>query len=46
MTIKPGKITIVIGQEISTVGLTLQDVAAVREKAFDLMKGMISTHQG
>ncbi len=43
MTIKPGKITILIGQEISTLGLTLKDVVMVREKAFALMKNMITS---
>ena len=45
MSIKPGKITILIGQEISTEGLTLQDVSIVREKAFALMKEMIMSHK-
>ena len=45
MSIKPGKITILIGKEISTLGFTLQEVAVLREKAFSLMKEMIISQQ-
>lgn len=44
-TIKPGKIKIQVGQEISTVGLTLRDVTGLKEKTFALMKSMISSRQ-
>ena len=42
--VKPGKITVIIGDEISTQGLTLQDVSHIKEKVFTLMKNMISSH--
>ena len=42
--VKPGKITVIIGKEISTQGLTLQDVSHIKEKVFTLMKNMISSH--
>ena len=42
--VKPGKITVIIGEEISTQGLTLQDVSHIKEKVFTLMKNMISSH--
>jgi 1-acyl-sn-glycerol-3-phosphate acyltransferase len=38
---KPGKIKVVIGKEISTVGLSVNDVAALKEKTFNRMKDMI-----
>lgn len=39
--IKPGKITVIIGEEISTTGLTLTDVKDLREKVYEIMQGMI-----
>jgi 1-acyl-sn-glycerol-3-phosphate acyltransferase len=38
---KPGKIKVVIGKEISTVGLSVNGVAALKEKTFNRMKDMI-----
>ena len=42
-SIRPGKITVVIGNEISTAGLTLNDVKELREKVFRIMSEMILT---
>jgi 1-acyl-sn-glycerol-3-phosphate acyltransferase len=39
--LKPGKIMVIIGKEISTEGLVSSDVAMLKEKTFDIMKGMI-----
>ena len=42
--IKPGKITILIGPEISTESLTLADVKDLKEKTFSTMLGMIQAN--
>jgi 1-acyl-sn-glycerol-3-phosphate acyltransferase len=39
--LKPGTITIVTGKEIPTEGLTADDVQALKERTFGVMKGMI-----
>jgi 1-acyl-sn-glycerol-3-phosphate acyltransferase len=38
---KPGKIKVVIGKEIPTIGLFVNDIAALKEKTFNVMKEMI-----
>jgi 1-acyl-sn-glycerol-3-phosphate acyltransferase len=38
---KPGKIKVVIGKEIPTLGLLVNDVARLKEKTFNIMKEMI-----
>jgi 1-acyl-sn-glycerol-3-phosphate acyltransferase len=38
---KPGKIKVVIGKEIPTIGLLVNDIAALKEKTFNVMKEMI-----
>src|SRR5436190_17169540 len=43
--IEPGKIVIVIGEEVSTAGLTLSDVKDLREKVFGLMSEMIASNE-
>jgi len=43
--IKPGKIVVVIGEEIPTTGLTLTDVKELREKVFGIMSQMIVTNK-
>jgi 1-acyl-sn-glycerol-3-phosphate acyltransferase len=42
--LKPGKIRIYVGEEISTSGLTIKDIPALKEKTFSQMKGMIVTN--
>src|SRR5690606_25284519 len=39
--LKPGTIRIVIGERIPTDGLTVADVQELKEKTFNIMKGMI-----
>lgn len=41
--LKPGTIRIVIGERIPTDGLTVADVQDLKEKTFNIMKGMIET---
>jgi 1-acyl-sn-glycerol-3-phosphate acyltransferase len=43
--IRPGKITVVIGEEISTAGFTLTDVKDLREKVFGVMTQMIVSNK-
>lgn len=43
--IKPGKIVVVVGEEISTAGLTLTDVKELREKVFGIMSEMIASNR-
>ena len=43
--IKPGKIVVVIGEEIPTTGLTLNDVKDLREKVFGIMSQMIVSNK-
>ncbi|HZY80843.1 MAG TPA: lysophospholipid acyltransferase family protein [Cyclobacteriaceae bacterium] len=43
--IQPGKITVLIGEEIQTTGLTLSDVKDLREKVFGIMSKMIASNQ-
>jgi len=42
--IRPGRIKVVVSEEISTTGLTLDDVQALKQKTFDRMKDMILSH--
>jgi len=42
--IQPGKITVFIGNEIPTTGLTLSDVKDLREKVFGVMSEMIESN--
>jgi 1-acyl-sn-glycerol-3-phosphate acyltransferase len=41
INLKPGTIKVIIGNEISTEGLASSDVSMLKEKTFDIMKGMI-----
>lgn len=41
IALRPGKIRIYVGREISTNGLTQSDVATLKQQAFDAMKDMI-----
>ncbi len=43
--LRPGHIHIYVGDEIATAGLTTQDATALKEKAFEQMKGLIVGHQ-
>lgn len=43
--IKPGKITVVIGEEIPTTDLTITDVKDLREKVFGIMSQMIVSNK-
>lgn len=43
--VAPGKIKIVVGEEIPTAGLTQKDVPALKEKAYHLMREMIIANQ-
>ncbi len=43
--IQPGKITVLVGEPIPTVGLTLAEVKDLREKVFAIMSNMISTNK-
>lgn len=43
--IRPGKIVVVVGEEISTTGLTLADVKELREKVFGVMSQMIVSNK-
>lgn len=43
--IKPGKIVVVIGEEIPTDGLTLTDVKELRDKVFGVMTQMIVSNK-
>jgi 1-acyl-sn-glycerol-3-phosphate acyltransferase len=43
--IQPGKIVVLIGNEIPTTGLTLADVKDLREKVFGVMSQMIASNQ-
>jgi 1-acyl-sn-glycerol-3-phosphate acyltransferase len=38
---KPGRVKVIVGPEISTQGLTLNDQASLKQKTFEVMKGMI-----
>ena len=40
----PGKIKIVVSEEIPTAGMTLNDVPKLKELTFQRMKGMIESH--
>jgi 1-acyl-sn-glycerol-3-phosphate acyltransferase len=40
-TIKPGKVRVIIGDEIPTIGLTLTDVKSLRDDVFRRMSNMI-----
>lgn len=40
--LKPGKIKIIVSPEISTAGLTYEDLSALKRKTFDVMKNMIA----
>jgi 1-acyl-sn-glycerol-3-phosphate acyltransferase len=41
INLKPGLIRIYVGQEISTVGLTVKDVPELKAKTFEIMREMI-----
>lgn len=41
---KPGTIKVIIGKEIPTDGLTGNDVTTLKEKTFNIMKGMIEAN--
>lgn len=41
---KPGTIKVIIGKEILTDGLTANDVTTLKEKTFNIMKGMIEAN--
>lgn len=43
--LKPGLIRIYVGDEISTEGLTTSDVAALKERTSQVMKGMLENAQ-
>jgi 1-acyl-sn-glycerol-3-phosphate acyltransferase len=43
--IRPGKIVVVVGEEIPTTGLTLADVKDLREKVFSIMSQMILSNE-
>lgn len=45
VNVKPGKITIVVGQEIPTSGLKLNEVGALRQRAFSTMESIITSNQ-
>lgn len=45
INLRPGKIRIYVGEEISTAGLTPADVAALKQRTFDTMKGMLLQHR-
>lgn len=42
--IQPGKIRIVIGTEITTAGLTAEDLPALRQRTYDVMLGMLKAN--
>lgn len=44
INLRPGKIRIYVGEEISTEGLGTPDVPALRQKTFDVMKSMITAN--
>lgn len=46
INLRPGRIHIYVGDEIETAGRTTQEVTALKEKAFEEMKGMILNHKG
>jgi 1-acyl-sn-glycerol-3-phosphate acyltransferase len=41
INLRPGRIRIIVGKEIETTGLTTENVAALKQQTFELMKGMI-----
>ena len=43
--IQPGKIVVVVGEEIPTTGLTLNEVKDLREKVFGIMSAMIASNK-
>lgn len=43
--IRPGKIVVVVGEEIPTRGLTLAEMKELREKVFGIMSRMIASNQ-
>lgn len=45
INVKPGKIRIYVGKEIPTTGLTTKDAADLKQKTFEVMKGMIETNR-
>lgn len=45
INLKPGLIRIYVGEEITTTGLRIQDVRALKEKTFDVMTRMIESHR-
>lgn len=45
INLRPGKIRIYVGEEITTAGLTVDDVPALKQKTFDVMMEMILKNQ-
>lgn len=45
INLKPGLITIYVGKEISTTGMSAQDVKGLKQHTFEVMTGMIVSHQ-
>lgn len=45
ISIKPGKVKVIVGDEVSTDGLTLADVKQLRDDVFSRMSSMIAAHQ-
>lgn len=45
INLKPGLIRIYVGKEIPTTGLGIQDVRALKEQTFSVMKTMIESHR-
>lgn len=45
INLKPGLITIYVGEEIPTTGMDSQDVKTLKHQAFEVMTGMIVSHQ-
>jgi len=41
LDLKPGKIKVIAGEEISVEGSTLQDIALLKQKTFEMMKRML-----
>lgn len=43
--IKPGKVKVIVGDEVPTDGLTLSDVKQLRDNVYSRMSSMIAAHQ-
>lgn len=44
--LRPGKIKIIVGDEIDVTGLSTSDVSSLKQKTFEIMHAMITTHHG